>query len=49
MRSADLQEQGQGFMEYGMLIVLVVIVVMLLLKVYGGSVGNLFSNVVTSV
>ncbi len=44
-----LNEQGQGFLEYSMLIVLIAIIVMILLSVFGGAVGNLFSNIVASV
>lgn len=49
MLKGNSRERGQGFLEYGMLIILVAIVVMLLLVVFGGAVGNLFSNIVASV
>ena len=49
MREIIHSESGQGFLEYGMLIVLIAIIVMVLLGVFGTAVGNLFSNIVASV
>ncbi len=40
-------EDGQGMVEYGLVIVLVAIVVFLILTVFGSSVANLFSNIVS--
>ncbi|MBM3145474.1 MAG: pilus assembly protein [Chloroflexi bacterium] len=42
-------ERGQGFLEYGMLIILITIVVMIALTIFGRAVGNLFSNVIANV
>ncbi len=42
-------EQGQGLVEYAMIIILVAILVMVLLITFGGAVGNLFSNIVASI
>ncbi len=39
-------ERGQGFMEYGMLLVLVAVIIILVLKVFGNATGNLFSNII---
>lgn len=51
-RSHDLigssPENGQGLTEYALIISLVVVVVLIVLAVYGPSVGNLFSNVVSN-
>jgi pilus assembly protein Flp/PilA len=40
------REEGQGLVEYGMIIILVAIVVVLVLALLGPTVGNLFSTVV---
>jgi pilus assembly protein Flp/PilA len=42
-------EQGQGMLEYGIIIVLVAVLVMILLLVLGPGIGNMFSNVVVNV
>jgi len=42
-------ERGQGFMEYGMLLVLIAVIVIFVLTVFGRAVGNLFSNVIANV
>lgn len=42
-------ESGQGFLEYGMLLVLVAIIVLIILTVFGNAVGNIFSNVIANV
>ncbi len=44
-----LREQGQGLIEYAMIIVLVAIFVMILLLAFGGAIGNLFSNIIASI
>jgi len=41
------QEGGQGLVEYALILVLVAIVVTIMLVVFGGAVGNLYSNVVS--
>jgi pilus assembly protein Flp/PilA len=41
--------RGQGLVEYALIMVLVVLVVMILLLLFGGSVGNVFSNIMYSV
>ena len=42
------REEGQGLMEYALVIVLVALVVIVLVTVIGPAVGNMFSNVVTA-
>ncbi len=39
-------EEGQGLVEYAMILVLVAVVVLLVLALLGPAVGNVFSNVV---
>jgi len=41
-------EEGQGLVEYALILVLVAIVVIVILAVLGPSLGNLFSNVVSN-
>lgn len=40
------QEEGQGLVEYALILVLVAIVVIAVLLVLGPVVGNVFSNIV---
>lgn len=40
-------EQGQGLVEYALLLVFVSITVIIVLAVLGGSVGNVYSNLVS--
>ena len=39
------REEGQGLMEYGLILVLVAIVVVAILTLLGPRVGNLFSQI----
>lgn len=41
-------EEGQGLLEYGIIIVLVAVIVSAMVLIFGSSVGNLFSNVVSN-
>ena len=41
-------EEGQGLVEYALILVLVAVVVVVVLVVLGPAIGNLFSNVITS-
>ncbi len=41
-------ENGQGLLEYAIIIMLIAMVVMLVLVFMGPSVGNMFSNVVNN-
>jgi pilus assembly protein Flp/PilA len=40
---------GQGLLEYALIIMLMALVVISLLFIFGPSVGNMFSNVVSSI
>lgn len=42
------REEGQGLLEYALILILVAMVVLALITVLGPTVGNLFSNVVSS-
>ncbi len=42
------QMEGQSLVEYALIISLVAVVVLALLTVYGPSVGNLFSNIISN-
>ena len=39
-------EEGQGLVEYALIIVLVAMVVVAMITLFGPAVGNLFSNIV---
>ncbi len=41
------QEEGQGLVEYALILVLVAIVVIAILLLLGPVVGNVFSNIVS--
>jgi len=41
------QEEGQGLVEYALILVLVAVVVIVILALLGPVIGNTFSNVVT--
>ena len=43
------REEGQGLVEYALIIVLVALVVIALIALFGPAVGNLFSNIVRAV
>jgi pilus assembly protein Flp/PilA len=40
------REEGQGLVEYGMILVLIAVIVALVLLLLGPTVGNLYSTVV---
>lgn len=40
------REEGQGLVEYALILVLVAIVVLVILTLVGPAVGNMFSNVI---
>lgn len=42
------REKGQGMVEYALILVLVSIVVILILTLLGGTIANVFSDVVSS-
>jgi pilus assembly protein Flp/PilA len=41
------REEGQGLVEYALILVLVAVVVIVILIVLGPAIGNIFSNIVT--
>jgi pilus assembly protein Flp/PilA len=42
------QEAGQGILEYALILILVAVVVMLMIYIFGPSVGNLYSNILSN-
>ena len=42
------QEQGQGLVEYALIMVLVSVVVIVILLLLGPAIGNIFSNIIRS-
>jgi pilus assembly protein Flp/PilA len=43
------QSEGQGLVEYALIISLVVLIVIVVLAVIGPAIGNVFSNVVSNI
>ncbi len=43
------EEEGQGLLEYALILILVAIVVVLIVAVYGGQIANLFSRVTNGI
>ena len=39
------QEEGQGLVEYALILVLVAVVVIVILTLLGPAIGNVFSNI----
>jgi len=39
-------EEGQGLVEYALILVLVAVVVIIVLAILGPTIGNIFSNVI---
>jgi pilus assembly protein Flp/PilA len=42
------KEKGQGLVEYALILVLVAVVVIVILALLGPAVGNIFSNIMSS-
>ncbi|HEX2980802.1 MAG TPA: class III signal peptide-containing protein [Anaerolineaceae bacterium] len=42
-------QKGQGTLEYALLLMLCVIVIVIIVWVFGPAVGDLYSNVITSI
>jgi pilus assembly protein Flp/PilA len=40
------REEGQGLVEYALILVLVAVVVIVILALLGPAIGNIFSNIV---
>ena len=45
----NLQENGQGFLEYGLIIIIVAVLVIVMLAIFGDRVGLIFSNVIDAI
>ncbi len=43
------REEGQGLVEYAMILILVSVVVVVVAILFGPAVGNIFSNIVRAV
>ena len=43
------REEGQGLVEYALILVLVAVVVIVILVILGPSIGNIFSNIVSHI
>ncbi len=43
------REEGQGLVEYALILVLVAIVVIVILAILGPTIGNIFTNIVSAV
>lgn len=43
------REEGQGLVEYALILVLVAIVVIVILALLGPALGNIFSNIYTNI
>ena len=42
------QPEGQGLVEYALILVLVAVVVIVILALLGPAIGNIFSNIVSA-
>ena len=49
MMSLTSREEGQGLVEYGLIIFLVAIVIIAILVLLGPQIGSIFSNVTGSI
>jgi pilus assembly protein Flp/PilA len=43
------KEKGQGLVEYALILVLIAVVVIVILALLGPAIGNVFSNIVSSI
>ena len=43
------REEGQGLVEYALILVLVAVVVIVILALLGPAIGNMFSNLIRNV
>lgn len=48
LRSLYSFPRGQGLVEYALILVLVAIIVIVVLALFGGAVGNMYSNVIAN-
>jgi pilus assembly protein Flp/PilA len=42
------REEGQGLVEYALILVLVAVVVIIILALLGPAIGNIFSNIINN-
>lgn len=49
IQRAKEREDAQGLVEYAMILVLVAVVVIALLAILGPAIGNMFSNIVSTI
>jgi pilus assembly protein Flp/PilA len=42
------REDGQGLVEYALILVLVAVVVIIILAILGPAIGNIFSEIITN-
>jgi pilus assembly protein Flp/PilA len=42
-------QRGQGLVEYALILVLVAIVIIVILSILGPAIGNVFSQIITSI
>ena len=47
LRSLTTRQEGQGMVEYALILVLIAVVVIVILIVLGGKVKNVFSDIVS--
>jgi pilus assembly protein Flp/PilA len=45
LRGFFVKEEGQGLVEYGLILVLIMVVVVAILTVLGGKVSNMYSSI----
>mgnify|MGYP006952624004 CR=1 FL=1 len=43
------REEGQGLLEYAMILILVAMIVIVVLVLLGPAVGNLYSNIISQI
>jgi pilus assembly protein Flp/PilA len=44
-----VRQRGQGLVEYALILVLVALIVIVILALMGPAIGNIFSNIVSSI
>ena len=47
MKLEPQKDEGQGLVEYALILVLVAVVVIVILALLGPAIGNIFSNVIS--
>jgi pilus assembly protein Flp/PilA len=47
--SSTRKSNGQGILEYALILILVVMVVIVVIYLLGPSIGNLYSNVISNI